>query len=595
MANSRRKCIVSYASNLVTRENAAAGKRQPPRKAGVTAIQIDNTGRQIEHGRLVKTLDTDYFVIGSGIAGLMSALGLARHGRVLVVTKKDRAESNTNHAQGGIACVVASDDDLESHVTDTLGAGAGLCDEQVVRRIVAAAPARVAELAGLGVEFARDESGSGYDLGREGGHSHRRVLHAGDVTGREIEGALLRKAHREPNISVMEHCMVIDLVTTGWLGDAGAGGEGGDGNRCVGAYVLEGNTGEIMAVRAPYVIMASGGGGKVYLYTSNPDIATGDGVAAAWRAGVPIKNMEFIQFHPTCLYHPEAKSFLISEAVRGEGAELVDADGNKFMDRYDSRGALAPRDIVARAIDNEMKAAGAPCVYLDIRHRSEDFLKRRFPTIYDRCMKFGFDMARDTVPVVPAAHYFCGGISAGIDGETALPGLFACGEVACTGLHGANRLASNSLLEAVVCAHEMVEKMGAMPPPDSYARPRIPDWESGDAVPSDETIVVEHNWNEVRTCMWDYVGIVRTDKRLERAARRIANLRREIREYYLDYLVTPDILELRNIAAVGELIVRSALLRKESRGLHYTLDYPERDEEKRVDTVIADEAGGYVG
>ena len=547
---------------------------------------------QAEHCRFVKRVDTDYFVIGSGIAGLMSALGLARHGRVLVVTKKDRAESNTNHAQGGIACVVSSDDNLESHVEDTIGAGAGLCDERVVRQIVAAAPERVGELTQLGVEFARDESDSGYDLGKEGGHSHRRVLHAGDVTGREIEGALLRKAHREPNITITEHCMVIDLITTGWLGDAGRGTDiQADDNRCVGAYVLERNTGEIMAIRAPYVVMASGGGGKVYLYTSNPDIATGDGVAVAWRAGVPIKNMEFIQFHPTCLYHPEAKSFLISEAVRGEGAELVDADGNKFMDKYDSRGALAPRDIVARAIDNEMKAGGALCVYLDIRHRSEEFLKRRFPTIYGKCLGFGFNMARDLVPVVPAAHYFCGGIEAGIDGETALPGLFTCGEAACTGLHGANRLASNSLLEAVVCAHEMVQKIGELPPADSYERPDIPDWEPGDAVPSDEAIVVEHNWNEVRTCMWDYVGIVRTNKRLERAARRIANLRREIRQYYLDYLVTADILELRNIAAVGELIVRSAQLRKESRGLHYTLDYPERDEEKRVDTVIADEAG----
>jgi len=556
-------------------------------------IRIDNTGQRIEHCRFVKTVDTDYFVIGSGIAGLMSALGLARHGRVLVVTKKDRAESNTNHAQGGIACVVASDDDLESHVADTLGAGAGLCDEKVVRQIVAAAPERVAELTQLGVEFARDGSGSCYDLGKEGGHSHRRVLHAGDVTGREIEGALLRKAHREPNISIVEHCMVIDLITTGWLGDSG--GKGEEGNRCVGAYVLERNTGEIMAVRAPYVVMASGGGGKVYLYTSNPDIATGDGVAVAWRAGVPIKNMEFIQFHPTCLYHPEAKSFLISEAVRGEGAELVDADGNKFMEKYDSRGALAPRDIVARAIDSEMKAGGVLCVYLDIRHRSESFIKRRFPTIYGRCMQFGFDMARDLVPVVPAAHYFCGGIEAGVDGETALPGLFACGEVACTGLHGANRLASNSLLEAVVCAHEMVDKIGGMHPADSYERPHIPDWEAGDAVPSDEAVVVEHNWNEVRTCMWDYVGIVRTDKRLERAARRIANLRREIRQYYLDYLVTADILELRNIAAVGELIIRSALIRKESRGLHYTLDYPEKDESQKVDTVIADEVGSCVG
>jgi L-aspartate oxidase len=380
--------------------------------------------------------------------------------------------------------------------------------------------------------------------------------------------------------------MVIDLVTTGWLGLSGE-------NRCVGAYLLDRISGEILAVRTRCLILATGGGGKVYLYTSNPDIATGDGMAIAWRAGVPIRNMEFIQFHPTCLYHPDAKSFLISEAVRGEGARLVDGAGKPFMQRYDERGELAPRDVVARAIDSEMKATGAGCVYLDISHKPAAFLRERFPNIHAACLRFGIDITRDLIPVVPAAHYFCGGIEAGVDGRTALPGLYACGEVACTGLHGANRLASNSLLEAVVCAREMAAGIAAAAdavPRDGVA---IPDWQSGHAVHSDEAIVVEHNWNEVRTCMWDYVGIVRTDKRLERAARRIRNLRQEIRQYYLDYLVTADVLELRNIAAAGELIVRSAALRKESRGLHYTLDHPGLLPGPAQDTVIADPAGTH--
>jgi len=535
----------------------------------------------------MKIIDCDYFVIGSGIAGLMSALHLCRNGKVLIVTKKDRADSNTNYAQGGIACVVASEDSFEEHIRDTLVAGAGLCDEDVVRKIVSSGPERISEIEKLGLVFAERTEG-GYDLGKEGGHSRRRVLHAGDITGRRIEEILLQRVHAEKNITILEHCMVIDLVTTGWLGLSGD-------NRCCGAYIQERASGEIMAIRSPFVVLATGGGGKVYLYTSNPDIATGDGFAVAWRAGVPIKNMEFIQFHPTCLYHPKAKSFLISEAVRGEGAKLVDAAGHEFMGKYDSRGELAPRDIVARAIDQEMKSTGAPCMFLDIRHKPGKFIKERFPNIYAACLTFGIDMAKDLVPVVPAAHYFCGGIEAGINGATALAGLFACGEVACTGLHGANRLASNSLLEALVCSHEMAKNISAMPRSDSYLKLNIPDWEYGDAVPSDETIVVEHNWNEVRTCMWDYVGIVRTNKRLERAERRIHTLRQEIRQYYLDYLVNHDILELRNIAAVAELIIRSAQARKESRGLHYTLDYPETDKTSRaVDTIIADKAGDHI-
>jgi L-aspartate oxidase len=412
------------------------------------------------------------------------------------------------------------------------------------------------------------------------------VLHTGDITGRAIERVLLDAAEQSEQLELLEHYMAIDLITTGWLSIPGE-------NRCIGAYFLNELTGEIVAVRAPYVVLATGGGGKVYLYTSNPDVATGDGVAMAWRVGLPIKNMEFIQFHPTCLYHPEAKSFLISEAVRGEGAKLVDAEGREFMHKYDERGALASRDIVARAIDAEMKATGQPSVFLDIRHRGRAFIEDRFPNISSTCSRLGIDMAEDLIPVVPAAHYFCGGVEATVAGETALPGLFACGEVVCTGLHGANRLASNSLLEAVVCAAKMATHIATLPPPSSFEQVSIPPWQTGDAVPSDEAVVVEHNWNEVRTCMWDYVGIVRTDKRLERAMRRVHNLREEIHQYYLDYVVTRDVLELRNITAVAELIVRSAMERKESLGLHYTLDYPGRIA-GQLDTVISDPPGGAI-
>jgi len=510
----------------------------------------------------------DFFVVGSGIAGLMSALNLAPHGRVLLVTKKLLNDCNTNRAQGGIACVIAEGDSFEQHVSDTLIAGAGLCDERVVRDIVSGGPARIADLERLGVCFnPRTDGAPGYDLGREGGHSQRRVLHAGDITGQRVESVLVDHVLKHPNIQTLEHAMVIDLITTGWLKQPGE-------NRCVGAYVLDQSSGEIYAVRAPATVLATGGCGKVYLYTCNPDIATGDGVALAWRAGAAIENMEFIQFNPTCLFHPQAKRFLISEAVRGEGAELVDAEGRPFMKKYDPRGALAPRDVVARAIDSEMKRTGAPYCCLDIRHKSKEFLRERFPNIYDTCFQFGIDMSKDLIPIVPSAHYCCGGIQATVEGVTSLPGLFAVGETACTGLHGANRLASNSLLEALVCAYDTAGYLAAHP--QSLPEPlRIPDWQYGTAVASDETVMVAHNWMEIRTCMWDYVGIVRTDKRLARALRRIRNLRKEIREYYFDYLVTPDTLELRNLALVAELIVRSALRRKESRGLHYTLNYPE--------------------
>ncbi len=536
----------------------------------------------------MRIIDCDFLVVGTGLAGLMSALCLSRFGRVVLTSKKNEDESNSCYAQGGIASVTDPDDTVESHVRDTLVAGAGLCREDVVRAVLAAGPRRVKELEQLGVVFERRNGrDKEYDLGQEGGHSRRRVLHASDFTGREVVRTLLEQVRRIPAIELKHDLMAIDLVTTGWLKRPGP-------SRCVGAYFLDHKNGEILAIRAPHTVLATGGAGKVYLYTSNPDIATGDGVAMAWRAGLPIRNMEMVQFHPTCLYHPEAKSFLISEAVRGEGGILMNAAGESFMERYDPRGSLAPRDIVARAVDHEMKTRGDACVYLDITKKSARFLQDRFPNIYATCLKYGIDMAKHPVPVVPAAHFFCGGVEAGLDGRTALPGLYAVGEVACTGLHGANRLASNSLLEALVCACNTAEGISAARQ-ESCTGIDIPAWRHGDAVPSHEEIVVEHNWNEVRTCMWDYVGIVRTDKRLDRAMRRIHNLRFEIHQYYLTYLVTADVLELRNIADVAELVIRSAASRKESRGLHYTLDYPTTDDScSAQDTCILDPPGGSV-
>jgi len=525
--------------------------------------------------------DVDFLVIGSGIAGLIFALEVAPHGRVAIITKKHRAESSTNYAQGGIAAVMGDDDSLELHVQDTLRAGAGLCDEEVVRTIVAEGPPVVRRLIDWGVKFTREEGAAGkFDLGREGGHSKRRVLHAGDITGREIERALLAAAAAEPNITIHEEVIAIDLITSAKRGLPGP-------NRCLGCYALEEESLAVSVFAAPLTLLATGGSGKVYLYTSNPDIASGDGVAMAYRAGTPVANLEFIQFHPTCLYHPKAKSFLISEAVRGEGAVLRDLRGNAFMARYHQMADLAPRDIVARAIDAEMKKQGAEHVVLDITHRDAGFIRSRFPNIYEQCLQFGFDMTKEPLPVVPAAHYQCGGVVATVDGETAIPGLFAAGEVAQTGIHGANRLASNSLLEAVVVAHRAallaprkLEELGRVVPP-------LPAWESGDAADPDELVVVNHNWDEIRRLMWDYVGIVRSIKRLERASARIENLQREINEYYWDYKVTPDLIELRNLALVAALIVECAARRRESRGLHYTLDYPHPDDAReRHDTVL---------
>ncbi len=516
-------------------------------------------------------LHFDYAVIGSGLAGLSFALKAAKHGTVVIITKKAKAESNTAWAQGGIACVTDETDSIESHVQDTLIAGAGLCDEVVVRSIVKDGPGRIAELINLGVHFDQQSNGKP-DLTREGGHAKRRILHARDATGREIERALLEAVAKEPRITLLENHMAVDLITLRKLGLSAMK------DRCVGAYVLNEVTGEVLTLRTDRVVLATGGCGKVYRYTTNPSIATGDGVAMAWRAGAPVANMEFIQFHPTCLFHPEARSFLISEAVRGEGGKLVDANGKEFAHRYDPRGALAPRDIVARAIDAEMKRTGNPCMYVDISHKPAEFIRSHFPTIYERCLTFGIDITKQPIPVVPAAHYQCGGVVTDENGASPLPGLSAIGEVACTGLHGANRLASNSLLEAVVLAHRAACSLEKWQAPAEPALTDLPPWKSGDATDVDELVVIYHNWGEIRRLMWDYVGIVRTDKRLQRAGARLRNLLQEIQEFYWDFKVTTDLLELRNLATVASLIVDSALLRKESRGLHYTLDYPESDD-----------------
>jgi L-aspartate oxidase len=521
----------------------------------------------------------DYVIVGSGIAGLSFALKVARGGTVAIITKKAKAETNTAWAQGGIAAVTDSADSFEAHVKDTVIAGAGLCDEKVVRSIVGDGPERIRELIALGVHFDQRPDGRP-DLTREGGHSARRILHSRDATGQELERVLLEAVARERNITLLENHMAVDLITLRKLGLSAIE------DRCVGVYVLDEASAEVLTIRTDKLVLATGGCGKVYLYTTNPSIATGDGVAMAWRAGALIANMEFIQFHPTCLFHPEARSFLITEAVRGEGGRLVDRNGNEFAHRYDPRGALAPRDIVARAIDAEMKRTGAPCVYVDISHKPADFIRAHFPTIHERCLSLGIDIAKQPIPVVPAAHYQCGGIVTDYDGASALNGLHAIGEVACTGLHGANRLASNSLLEAVVLAHRAAGRLSAWKPPAEPHLPDLPEWKSGDATDVDELVVIYHNWDEIRRLMWDYVGIVRTDKRLQRASARLRNLQQEIQEFYWNFKVTTDLLELRNLATVASLIVDSALLRRESRGLHYTLDHPEADERYRRPTLL---------
>jgi len=511
----------------------------------------------------------DILIIGSGASGLSLALQLAEHASVAVLSKSELTEGATYYAQGGVSAVLDACDSIESHVEDTLAAGAGLCKPDIVRFVVEHGKESIQWLIDLGVDFTKSSDAQGkmdYHLHQEGGHSHRRIIHAADSTGRAIEMTLENKVRAHPNIELFEHHSGIDLIT----------GEktGMTPNRCLGAYVYDRKNDRADVFRAKFVVLATGGAGKVYLYTSNPDTCTGDGIAMAWRAGCAIANMEFVQFHPTCLYHPKAKSFLISEALRGEGARLLLSNGESFMHKFDARGELAPRDIVARAIDHEMKRRGDDCIYLDITHKPAEFIVSHFPNIYKQCLEFGFDLTSEPVPVVPAAHYTCGGVMIDRQGRTNLPGLYAIGEVSCSGLHGANRMASNSLLECVVFAHssyqDILANLGSIKIPGP-----LPAWDESQVTDSDEEVVVSHNWDEIRCFMWDYVGIVRTTKRLQRALNRIKLLHAEIQEYYGNFRITNDLIELRNIATVSRLIIESALLRKESRGLHYSLDYPE--------------------
>ena len=513
----------------------------------------------------------DVLIIGSGASGLSLALRLADHAKVAVLSKVALSEGSTLYAQGGVSAVLDAKDSLESHIQDTLIAGAGLCDPEVVRLVVSQGKDCIDWLRERGVPFTEIQSEDGsfqLHLTREGGHTHRRVVHAADATGLAIETSLEHHARQHPSIELFEFHNVVDLITGKKLRQSD--------QRVLGVYALDAREHRVKVLRARVVVLATGGACKAYLYTSNPDVATGDGIALAWRAGARIANMEFIQFHPTCLYHPHARSFLISEAVRGEGGKLILPDGTAFMLRFDARGELAPRDIVARAIDHEIKRLGIDCVYLDISHKPEDFVRDHFPTIYQRCLELGIDITREPIPVVPAAHYTCGGIYTDRNARTGIPGLYAVGEVACTGLHGANRMASNSLLECLVFAkqasEDILRQLPHIPEP-----PTLPEWDESKVSDSDEEVVVAHNWDEIRRFMWDYVGIVRTNKRLERAMHRVKLLRQEIAEYYGNFRVTSDLLELRNLATVAELIIRSAQQRKESRGLHFTLDYPEID------------------
>jgi L-aspartate oxidase len=514
----------------------------------------------------------DLVIVGSGIAGLSFALKVAQAGyRVAIFTKKDKAESNTNYAQGGIAAVTSAGDDLEKHVEDTLEAGDGLCDPEVVRDILRDGPSRIQDLVDLGVSFSSLDDGR-ISLGKEGGHSKRRVLHVKDVTGKAIEEALLANIAKQ-DVTLFEHCFAIDLITAKKARKLGVK-VAGSRDRVLGLYLYDANRSKVLTVSAPVVLLATGGAGQTYLYTTNPSIATGDGVAMASRAGLPAMNLEFIQFHPTTLHSTDGDRFLITEAVRGEGVKLIDSKGKPFLKKYHPLADLAPRDVVARAIDREMKRSGSPFVRLDTPGMKEDF-PSRFPNVYENCLKRGIDAVVSPIPVVPAAHYSCGGIPTEIDCSTKLNGLFACGEVACTGLHGANRLASNSLLEAVVMAHRGAETVCAFLKSRKKDKVKLPDWVDGDVPASDERVVLSHNLEELKRAMWDYVGIVRSTKRLERAQSRLLNLEREINEYYWNAKVDLPLLELRNLVCVAELIVRSALNRKESRGLHYTLDYPD--------------------
>jgi len=533
---------------------------------------------------------SDFLVIGSGISGLSFALKAAELGSVTVITKKAKVDSATNLAQGGIAAVLSDDDSFDLHIRDTLRSGAGLCDEKIVRMVVENGPARIRELLELGVRFqTRAQAPGQLDLGREGGHSARRIAHALDLTGREIETALLDRLAQHQNITLLENHLAVDLLIASKACPACADGPGTSfTDRCLGAYVLERGSGAIETRLARVTVLCSGGTGKVYLYTTNPDIATGDGIAMAYRAGALIANLEFVQFHPTCLYNPKAKNFLISEAVRGEGGRLIDERGQPFMHKYDERGDLATRDAVARAIDAEMKASGDDCVYLDISHKPAEFVKNRFPTIYRTCLSYGIDITREPVPVVPAAHYMCGGVLTDAMGRTTIQNLYALGETACTGLHGGNRLASNSLLEAVVFAHQAFLQCRADWPEIRTGRlPAVPEWQTGPAGKIREKVLITHNWDQIRRLMWNYVGIVRSEKRLALVRQRLAPILKEVAQHYLDFQLTADLVELRNLALVAELIVRCASRRKESRGLHYMVDYPRSDDDQwKKDTIL---------
>ena len=537
-------------------------------------------------------MECDFLIIGSGIAGLSFAIRVARLGSVIIITKKNEVDTATNLAQGGIAAVLSRNDATINHIQDTLVSGAGLCHEDVVALVVKNGPERVRDLIDLGVDFVKDaQDSSGLNLGQEGGHSQRRVAHAHDFTGKEIERALLEKVKQNPRIQIFENHRAIDLLMV-----ADKGSEKGESTRyCAGAYVLSGER-TVEVYKAKVTTLCTGGTGKVYLYTSNPDIATGDGLAMAFRAGAVMANLEFVQFHPTCLYHPKAKNFLISEAVRGEGAILVDQNGRSFMEKYDCRKELATRDTVAWAIDQEMKESGADCVFLDITHKDKEFVKKRFPTIYGRCLQYGIDITSERIPVVPAAHYMCGGVETDTWGRTSLDGLLALGETACTGLHGGNRLASNSLLEAVVYAERAaqycVEHWETM---SQRVFPPIEPWKSGEAKLLNEEILIHHNWDLIRRIMWNYVGIVRTVKRLQLAKKHMEGIFQEIEQHYRDYFVTPNMIELRNIALVSLLIIQSALTRKESRGLHYLVDYPEPVADFVHDTRFKRKKGGQPG
>ena len=516
----------------------------------------------------------DVIILGSGAAGLSLALHLPPTLSVAILAKNNNEQYSSYFAQGGISAVLEADDSVEQHVSDTMTAGAGLCDEAVVTFAASAGPDCIRWLTDLGMPFTRDRqetSSSGFHLTREGGHSRRRVVHAADATGKALQQTLQAHVQEQPNIKIFDRHIAIDLIHRD--------------NQCLGLYALNRDDQHVDVFAAPKTVLATGGASKVYLYTSNPDGSTGDGIAMAWRAGCRVSNMEFIQFHPTCLYHPEAKSFLVTEAVRGEGGILRLPDGERFMHRFDERAELAPRDIVARAIDHEMKRLGVDCVYLDISHKSRGFIKSHFPTIYQRCRELDIDITNEPIPVVPAAHYTCGGIMTNINGQTDIANLYAVGEVSCSGLHGANRMASNSLLECLVFARAAAEHISLSATEESQTQ-LLPHWDESQVTDSDEDIVVAHNWDELRRFMWDYVGIVRTNKRLERALHRTELLKREINDYYGNYKVSPDLLELRNLVVVAELIIRSAMKRKESRGLHFTRDYPQVADDHPSATIL---------